>query len=334
MIVTATPYRITLGGGGTDLPSFYEQHGGFVVAMAIDKRIRIALHRPVFDDVVRVHHARSEWADHPSTLRHDLAREALLAHDFDRRIAVHSFADLPGGAGLGSSSAYLVGCLLALRALRGAPVEPEILADEACRIELERLGRKIGKQDQYMAAFGGIRVLDIDRAGAVSVRDAAVAADTRERLETCLRMYWTGVRRRSGEVLAVQNDAMRESGGPDRARVEDALVAIRQLGEESLRALEAGDPDAFGRLMDTHWEHKQRLSDKITVRGVDTLYADLKARLGVLGGKVSGAGGGGFFCVYAPDRHAEVDHAMAQAGMTRMPYRIGDLGAHVLVQEG
>ena len=166
MIVSSTPYRITLGGGGTDLPSFYEHHGGFVVALTIDKQIRIAVHRPVLDDVVRVHHARSEWADHPSSLRHDLAREALLTHDFDRRIAVHSFADLPGGAGLGSSSAYLVGLLLALRTLRDAPVEGAARAQIA------------GRQTEHPRVIQAKTLGALQRAVSVRQRDAIDMAET------------------------------------------------------------------------------------------------------------------------------------------------------------
>src|SRR5690606_11179776 len=165
MIITRTPFRITLGGGGTDLPSYYEKHGGFIFAAGMDKYMYIMLNPPIVDDKIRLHYSRIEVVDHVSEIQHDLAREALRYHGIERKIEISSLADLPDGTGLGSSSAYLVGLLTALHHYRRDFVPLQALAEEACHIELEVLGKRIGKQDQYMAVYGGFTVLEIDQVG-------------------------------------------------------------------------------------------------------------------------------------------------------------------------
>lgn len=326
MIVTRTPFRVTLGGGGTDLPSYYEKHGGLVFAMGIDKYMYLMVNPPIVDEKIRLHYSRSETVDHVSELRHELAREALRLHGIERRIEVSSMADLPDGTGLGSSGAYLVGLLAALHRLHGIDPTPAALAEEACRIELGVLRKRIGKQDQYLAAHGGLTVLEIDRRGQVAVRRARVAADVVDAFVANTHLYYTGRRRRAEEVLHDQDSAMRNGGG----QVADSLHRIKELGQRILAALEAGDCDAWGRMLHEHWEAKRRMSARISLTEVDIIYERARREFGVLGGKIAGAGGGGFLVLYAPHRHGELEAFMGAMGMPRLHYRIAPEGARVV----
>ncbi len=330
MIVSRTPFRVTLGGGGTDLPSYYRQHGGLVLAMGIDKYMYVSINPPAIDPKIRVKYTKSETVDHPDQLQHELAREALKRHGVLSRMEVASIADLRAGTGLGSSSCYLVGLLTALRVYRRNLCDLQELAEEACDIEINALGKGIGKQDQYMAVYGGMTVLDIATDGRVTVRSAAIKPASIADFVANTQLYWTGVRRSAPAMLRDQDEAMKSPSSPEHAEVQDALHRIKALGEESLAAIEAENYDRFGQLMDAHWEQKQRLSAKITIPGIDELYREIKERFGVLGGKVSGAGGGGFFMVYAPRAHRELDAFMGRAGLERMQYRIEFDGAKII----
>ena len=201
MIVTRTPFRVTLGGGGTDLPSFYRRHGGFIFAMGIDKYMYIMLNPPTVDNKIRLHYSRSEIADDIDELQHELARDALRLHGIRNKIEVSSMADLPDGTGLGSSSSYLVGLLTALHHYRREYVPLQVLAEEACHIELDVLGKPIGKQDQYMAAYGGLTVLDIDRDGSVQVRSVGGSPAAHSAFVANTHLYYTGLRRSAVDVL-------------------------------------------------------------------------------------------------------------------------------------
>lgn len=330
MIVTRTPFRITLGGGGTDLPSYYTKYGGFIFALGLDKYMYIMVGSPIVDEKIRLHYSRSEVVDHVSELRHELAREALRHHGIERQIEISSMADLPAGTGLGSSSSYLVGLLAALSRRGGRDPEPGELAEAACRIELEVLGKGIGKQDQYMAAFGGLTVLDIDRGGEVSVRRVEPPGDALERFIANTHLYYTGVRRSAEEVLRPQNDALLDRGSGDRSAVADSLHRIKELGYRILEAVEGGDIDGWGALLHEHWVQKKRMSEKISLTEVDRIYERVRAEFGVLGGKIAGAGGGGFLMLYAPDRHEELEEFMAAQGMPRLHYHLAESGAEVV----
>lgn len=330
MIVSRTPFRVTLGGGGTDLPSYYSKHGGFVVAMGIDKYMYVSINAPAIDRKIRVKYTKSEAVDHPDQLQHELAREALKRHDIFSRMEIASVADLRAGTGLGSSSCYLVGLLTAIRSYKRELCPLQDLAEEACDIELRTLGKGIGKQDQYLAAFGGVTVLDIGTDGQVDVRRAKINPGSIGDFVANTQLYWTGVRRSAPELLRDQDEAMRSEESPTHEVVQDSLHAIKDIGYQTLEALESENYDEFGRLMDVHWERKKRLSPRITIPGIDDLYREIKERFSVLGGKVSGAGGGGFFMVYAPEKHAELRAFMAKAGLERMPYRIEHEGAKIV----
>ena len=289
MIITRTPFRITLGGGGTDLPSFYEQHGGFVFTMAVNKFMYVFLHRlPVTERKSIIRYSQVEYVSGYDEIKHPLAREVLRLHDVREYIEVSSMADLPARTGLGSSGAYLVGLLAAVRAYRRKSIEPTEVAEEACRIEMEVLKEPVGKQDQYIAAFGGFRTLEIDKCGRVEVGTVPVDFVTAAELALKARVYYTGIQRSATAVLRNQDEAAREKSSTDHAKVIDSLCRIKELGREICEAFRNRDLDTFGRLMDMHWQCKKNMSKMITLSVLDDLYLKVKKDFGVLGGKLIG----------------------------------------------
>lgn len=331
MIITKTPFRITLGGGGTDLPSFYADHGGFVFAMCINKYMYLLMHRlPVTERKTMIRYSQVETVDSLEEISHPLAREALLMHDIRDYIEVSSIADMPAKTGLGSSGAYLVGLLTAIRAYKHEPVSLQQLAEEACHIEMDILKEPVGKQDQYMAAFGGFRTLEINRDGSVKVASVPIDFMTSAELVTKARVYYTGLQRSATAVLQQQNDATRHKQSVDHKRVVDCLCRIKEIGYQIRQAFLDRDLDHFGRLMDEHWSAKKAMSSAISLSIMDELYETVKKRFGVLGGKLIGAGGGGFVMLYCPDRGRELDEYMASRNMPQMTYFPAMEGASVV----
>jgi D-glycero-alpha-D-manno-heptose-7-phosphate kinase len=326
MIVTRTPFRITLGGGGTDLPRFYEKHGGYILALGIDKYMYVALNVPHADRKVRLHYTQSEMVDTVSDLKHDLAREALLLHGIDDGIEIASLADLPAGTGLGSSSCYLVGLLNAVRAYRGRPAPAEEVAAEACTIELDVLEKPIGKQDQYMAALGGLTELEIAPDGVVTSRRLLLPGYAISEFISKTHLYYTNVQRTTTDILGEQSSALVSGHG----RVEESLLEIMQIGKEIGGALRRSDFDRFGTLMHEHWSAKKRLSGKVTLPSVEALYDHVRESFGVSGGKVAGAGGGGFLMLYCPGDGQRLTEFMASQGMSRLTYAAEFEGSRVL----
>lgn len=326
MIVTRTPFRITLGGGGTDLPAYYRHRGGFVFAAAINKYMVINLNRPVVDDLVRVKYTRTEIVPHRDQLEHDIAREALRLVGIERGVEIVSMADVPAGTGLGSSSCYAVGLLNALHTLQRRPLGPADLAEEACQLEIEILGKPIGKQDQYLAAFGGLTVLEIAPDGCVAVRPARVSEETLEELRRNMLLFYTGTERNALDILAEQSRAAAAA----RDGVLSSLDRIKEMGWQILEWIEAGDLTSFGLALDRHWQMKKRLSTKVSNPRFDALYELARAH-GALGGKLSGAGGGGFFLFYTERRHQQLREAMRTAGLREMRYGFDFEGSKVLV---
>ncbi len=329
MIITRTPFRVTLGGGGTDLPSYYERHGGFIFAMGIDKYMYVSINPPGVDRKIRLHYTQSEVVDHVSEVRHELAREALRFHGIEDRMEISSMADLPAGTGVGSSSCYLVGLLAALHQFRRDYVSLEQLAEEACHIELKVLKKKIGKQDQYMAAFGGLTVLDIAPDGTVDVKPVKVRGGALASFVAHTHIYYTGLVRDAQDILTDQDGAMKAEA-PVRRTVEESLGEIKELGYRILDAIQCENFEQWGLLLHDHWTHKRRMSQKISVTWIDELYEEVRTRFGVLGGKIIGAGGGGFLMLFCPTEPLKLEDFMLARGLPRLYYNVEAEGAKVV----
>jgi D-glycero-alpha-D-manno-heptose-7-phosphate kinase len=325
MIITRTPYRVTLGGGGTDLASFYREHGGFILAVAIDKYMFLNVNTPIVDDKIRVRYTSSEMVDHVNEVKHTLAKEALRHFGITSGIEIVSIADIPAGTGLGSSSSYLVGLLNALHTLLQDQATPQKLAEEACYIELDVLKKPIGKQDQYMAAFGGLTTLDIKPDGSVSVSRMALDVDLLESLEHNILMFYTNEMRDATAILKKQDDATRTKN----RTVVTSLREIKDIGLEICAAICKGNLRRFGELLDVHWQFKKRLSEGISNPQIDAWY-ELAKRSGAIGGKISGAGGGGFLMLYCEDNKARLREAMRNAGLRELKFRFEFEGSKVV----
>jgi D-glycero-alpha-D-manno-heptose-7-phosphate kinase len=275
--------------------------------------------------LVRVKYSRSETVAHRDELQHEIAREALRFAGIERGIEITSMADVPAGTGLGSSSCYAVGLLHALHTLCRTPVEYQTLAEEACRLEIEILGKPIGKQDQYLAAFGGLTALEIDRDGNVEVDRARISETVLEDLARNLLAFYTGTERSSLSIL----DEQSRGAALAQSQVSESLHAIKEMGYRIREMLEAGDVSGFGCELDRHWQAKKKISTRISNPRFDELYALAKEN-GALGGKISGAGGGGFFVFYIESKHQQLRDAMRAAGLREMRYRFDFEGSKVV----
>lgn len=325
MIVTRTPVRIPLGGGGTDLPSYYTQYGGSLTSAAIDKYIYVSVNRR-FEPSFRISYSQTEICDSADEIEHPIVREALKLVGIGEGIEITSIADVPSNTGLGTSSAFTVGLLNALHAHRREKLNARELAEEACYIEIERLKEPIGKQDQYVAAYGGILSMEVDRLGNVRVEPVHLSEDTLDQLESNTLLYYTGIRRSASEVLAPQSRGASE----DRERVVESMHKIKEIGHQVRRSLEEENIAHFGELLDLHWQTKKEISGKITQSQIDLWYETAR-RGGALGGKVMGAGGGGFFMFYCDNGKNGFRKLMEKEGLREMRFRIDFEGSKVLV---
>ena len=325
MIITRTPFRLTLGGGGTDLPSFYREHGGFILAVSIDKYMYLNVNTPIVDDIIRVQYSKTEIVNQASEVQHTLVREALQFFHIENGIQIASIADIPAGTGLGSSSSYLVGLLNAMHTLTRTPVSTHELAEEACYIELERLRKPIGKQDQYMAAFGGLTSLDIAKDGRVRVSHLHLSMELVNMLESNILLFYTGSTRDAETILQKQDGAAKNK---DKVVVE-SLHEIRDIGFEIRDSIADGNLRRFGELLDVHWRAKKRLSDGITNHRIDHWYEVAKCN-GALGGKISGAGGGGFLMLYCEEGKQCLREAMIREGLSELNFRFEFEGSKVV----
>jgi len=330
MIVTRTPFRVTLGGGGTDLPSYYARHGGFVFSMAITRYMYVMVNPRQIDSKIIIHYRQSEEVSSLDDVRHDLVREALRALGVHSAVEIASIADLPAGTGVGSSGSFLVGLLLALHQLRRDYVPLQALAEEACTIELDVLRKPIGKQDQYIAAFGGLTMLEIAKDGTVCPESLQVGDSALADFVASTHIYYTGQDRDAVEALGPQNQAMLAAADPRHAQVVDSLHRIKDLGHRIVDAVRSENFDAWGRLLHDHWTFKKRLSPAISLTRVDAIYEEVRSRFGVLGGKIIGAGGGGFVMLYSPTQHKPLETFMAEHGMPRLHYAVEPEGAKVM----
>ncbi len=325
MIITRTPFRITLGGGGTDLSSYYSRYGGFIFAAGIAKYMYIDVNQP-FDGLVRVKYSQSETVETVGEIRHDIAREALKMMGIDRGIEVVSIADIPAGTGLGSSSCYTVGLLNALHTFKSDHIGLSELAEEACRLEIDILGGPLGKQDQYLAAYGGLTVLEIGRDGTVQVRNARVSEDAIDELNRNLLVFYTDTTHSSSAILVDQRSGVEQ----DDRKIVGSMHRIKEIGYQILEAVESSNLSEVGRLFDEHWKYKKTLSAKMTNPRFDDIYR-IARESGALGGKISGAGGGGFFVFYVEEKHRRFKDRMQELGLRPMRYRFDFEGSKVLV---
>jgi D-glycero-alpha-D-manno-heptose-7-phosphate kinase len=326
MIITRSPLRLSLGGGGTDLPSYYRKHGGFLIAAAIDKYVYITVHH-TFNEEIILKYSSLEKAKCVDDIQHPIVREALRLVDLpDTRIEITSMADIPAGTGLGSSGSFTTALLKALHTHKKNLVHPSELAAQACEIEIDRLQEPIGKQDQYIAAYGGIncfRFLPDDRVEAFPLR---ISTETLHNLEDNLILFFTGFARSASSILKDQDTKSRE----DDQRMIDNLHFVKELGVKSQTALEAGDLDEFAELMNTHWEYKKQRSGTMSNTAIDEWYGLARAN-GALSGKLIGAGGGGFLMFYSQDK-IRLRHAMTTAGLREVRFRFDFEGTKIVAQ--
>ena len=326
MIVTRTPTRIPLGGGGTDIRSYASRYGGFLISAAINRYVYITVNRR-FEDSVRVSYSKTEIADRVDDIEHPIVREALRLLGLEGGVEIVSIADIPANTGLGSSGAFTVGLLNALHTFKRENVPAEILAEEASTILMDVLSEPIGVHDQYLAALGGMTSLTIDQDGTVLASRLATSDGIVEELEASLLLFYTGVKRSASEVLGDESRAI--SQGQD--GVTAALHTVKEIGWQVREALETGNLRRFGELLDHHWQSKKRLSAKVSSDRIDRLY-ELARRNGALGGKIMGAGGGGFFMFYCENHDkACLREAMAAEGLREMRFAIDFEGSKVLV---
>jgi D-glycero-alpha-D-manno-heptose-7-phosphate kinase len=319
MIITQTPLRISFAGGGTDMPDYYEKEGGAVISSAIDKYIYVVI-KERFDDKIRVGYTRTEMVDHVDQIEHELVRECMRLTGIKGGVEIATMADIPSeGSGLGSSSTVTVGLLHALYAFKGELVTPERLAEEACHIEIDVLGKPIGKQDQYIAAFGNMRVIDFAATG-VDVRRVALSEAQRLRFGECLMLFYTGITRSADNILSQQ-----------KANIADKMRTLGLIKEQVCEiesSLINQNINKVGRIMHAGWGLKKQMAQQISTANIDALY-EIALDAGATGGKIAGAGGGGFLLLYCtPDRQHAVRAVLSE--LKELPFSLERDGTKVI----
>jgi D-glycero-alpha-D-manno-heptose-7-phosphate kinase len=326
MIIVRSPLRISLGGGGTDLASYYRDHEGFLIAAAIDKYVYVSLIKP-FQPGIYLKYSEIEHVDGVDQVRHRIIREALKLFPAEAsQIEITTLADIPAGTGLGSSGSFTTALLRALHAQSRSIIHPRELAEQACHVEIDILKEPIGKQDQYIAAFGGITCFNFRKDGTVDAQPLALAEDTLNALADNLLIFFTGYARSASNILRDQDTRTRQNDGS----MVDNLHYVKDIGLRSKAALEQGDLVGFGKLMHEHWLHKRKRSSGMSNSQIDRWY-DLGMNSGAIGGKLIGAGGGGFLMFYAEEK-VRLRHVMREAGLTEVRFHMDFEGTKVLVQ--
>jgi len=320
LIIVQTPLRISFFGGGTDFPSFYMEEGGCVLSSAIDKYIFVTV-KNRFDNKLRIGYTHTEMVDSVDQIQHELIREVLKSTSVSKAIEITTMGDIPSeGSGLGSSSTVTVGALHALYAYLGEIVSMERLAKEACDIEIGKLGKPIGIQDQYIAAYGNLRFFEFLPNGQVKVEKLSLHPEFRRVLNDCFLLFFTGINRRADTVLTEQKNNIK-------ARMP-ILREIKQMAYQAKKDLEIGDFNAFGSLLHQSWELKKRMAGQISNGTIDELY-DTARRAGAIGGKITGAGGGGFLLLYAPyEKHRDIRKALGK--LQELPFQLEPDGTKVI----
>lgn len=325
MIIARSPLRITLGGGGTDLPSYYREHEGFLIAAAIDKYVYVTVMRP-FTPGIYLKYSALEHVEQVADVRHPIIREALEMQQLRTpQVEITTLADIPAGTGLGSSGSFTTALLKALHTHRRKAVHAQELAEQACHIEIERLREPIGKQDQFIAAVGGLTCFTFHRDERVDVEPLRISNRTIFDLEDNLLLFFTGFNRAARTIL---NDQRSRSEAADVSMLQN-LHYIKALAYESREALESGNLRRFGELLHEHWEHKKRRSGGMSNPRIDEWYS-LAMNNGALGGKLVGAGGGGFLMFYASDR-VRLRQVMSDAGLEEVRFRFDFEGTKVVL---
>jgi D-glycero-alpha-D-manno-heptose-7-phosphate kinase len=327
MIITRSPLRISLGGGGTDLPSYYEEHGGFLIAAAIEKFVYITLHNTFVPELI-VKYSKVERVARAADLEHPIIREAFAMMGMEgQSLELTSMADIPAGTGLGSSGSFTTALLKALHTYRKSIVRPAEIAAQACQIEIDKLREPVGKQDQYIAAVGGVTSFHFLPGGSVEILPLEIDEETLFNLQDNLLMFFTGYTRSASKILKEQDDKTKSL---DKSMVEN-LHFVKELGVRSKDALEAGNLREFARLMDVHWQRKKERSGGMSNPTINEWY-DYAMANGALGGKLIGAGGGGFLMFYT-EEVTRLRRAMREKGLREVRIRFDFEGTKIVAQD-
>ncbi|HEY9778029.1 MAG TPA: hypothetical protein V6C81_29975 [Planktothrix sp.] len=325
MIISRSPLRISLGGGGTDLPSYYGNHGGFLIAAAIDKYVYITIHQTFIEEMI-IKYSQMERVATVDEVKHPIIREALKLTGIDEmNLEITSMADIPAGTGLGSSGSFTTSLLKALHHYRKNLVHPRELAEQACQIEIDILKEPVGKQDQYIASYGGVTCFEFHPEGDVTAWPIDISDETLFNLEDNLLLFFTGYSRAASSILKEQQE---KSVLDDKAMI-DNLHFVKELGYRTCEALEEGELQRFGEIMNEHWQHKKKRSANMSNGKIDEWY-ELAIANGAIGGKLIGAGGGGFLMFYTEDKR-RLRHAMREAGLTEVRFRFDFEGTKIVV---
>jgi len=326
MILSRAPTRITLGGGGTDFASYYSKYGGFLIAGTINKYCTILANRRFYDSI-RLSYSEMEIVDRVDDIKHRIFKAALELLGVEKGIELHSAADVPASCGLGTSSSFTVALLNALHTYKREFISQRQLAEEACHVEIDVLGEPIGKQDQYMAAFGGLTCLTFESSGEVVIEPLRISGEALEQLESNLALFFTGQERSASEILAEHDKKSKD----DEPAIIQNLHRIKEIGLETRKYLEEGKVAKLGELLHAHWEIKTKRSSKISYPFIDECY-EIARRHGAIGGKLIGAGGGGFIMFYCRNSDkSKVIGAMQKMGLRWERFHFDFDGAKILI---
>lgn len=327
MIMTRTPFRLQLGGGSTDLPAYYQEYGGFIFSVAINLYLYVAVNRPPIDNLIRLKYSGSEEALHVCDVKHHIARAVLQRAGIGRMIEIASLADVPAGTGLGSSGGYMVGFLNALHTLKNEKITQPQLAEEAFDIAHNDLKLPDGKQDFYATAMGDFCVLEIAKDGKVGLTRPNISQATREEFERRLLLFYSGVSRLSENILNEQQASVREGN----ETIIELKHETKRIGRKISASFEKGDLDSYGNLLHQHWELKKRMAVNMTSPFFDSIYTQARKN-GALGGKIVGAGGGGFFMVFCQEgAQEEIRKLYQEANFREVPFKIDTTGTQVVL---
>ena len=328
MIISRSPVRITLGGGGTDLPSYYSKYGGALIAAAIDKYTLVTAHTR-FDDDIKLNYSQTEQLQNVDGIKHNIFREALKLLNIKKGIELTSLSDMPSSSGLGTSGSFTIALLNVLHTYKKEFVSQKQLAEEACKIEIEILKAPIGKQDQYISAFGGITSLQFANDGTVTVDPIKMNDEAQDELHNNIMLFYTGILRSASDILKEQDEKSKK----DEETTIDALHEIKKISLETKRALEQGNVDKLGEYLDVHWSIKKNLSKGISNKFIDECYNTAKEN-GALGGKIMGAGGGGFFMFYHNGNNTEKTtfvKNLSKQGLKKMRFDFDFEGSKIIL---